>query len=506
MKFFPKLGDNSIIQYVKRGLESKHSAILIAALTVISNWFSLELPVYYSFAAFVLLATLLCDDLRCLIPMACCFYYPFSRANGSAQAASNPNSIFTNLNAQIQLGAIIVFIAIALITRLVFDLVTKPERRRLPKLTWGFIAVGIGYVLGGLCSPYFALNTVLYGFAQIFSLCFAYLFFYFTVDFKNIDKSYFAYVMTVVGVLLCFEMLGILYFSGCLTTEGAFSRGNLYTGWGVYNNVACALAMSLAAPFYYATTKKNGWIYLILGNVFYVFILFTQSRGGIVFGSCCYVLSLAVMLWKAKKKKTLLFTQFCIFAITAILCLTFKGELINIFNSMLDKGMDDSGRFDIYWDGWELFKQSPIFGTGFYSYVEAPPGTDLGDLIIIPLRHHNTIIQLLASCGIVGFAAYVYHRCQTLAMVFKKRNVEKYFIGICILGVLLTSLLDVHIFNFHPCFTYAILLLCLEVDCLRDTTVFYRRLPRHRRGVRLTIYLEARHVQGVPATHKRKKK
>jgi hypothetical protein len=89
----------------------------------------------------------------------------------------------------------------------------------------------------------------------------------------------------------------------------------------------------------------------------------------------------------------------------------------------------------------------------------------------LPARYHNTYVQLLASCGSVGFFAYVYHRYDTLRMVFKEQNIEKYFLNLCISGLLLTSLLDCHFFNFGPGLTYSILLLLMEIDTLRKQPI-----------------------------------
>ena len=89
IKFFPSLGDNIIVKYIKRGLESRYSAILIAALTLLSNLFSLEIPVMYAYAVIVALATLFCDDLLCLIPMALCAYFLFSKVNNPLDPASD---------------------------------------------------------------------------------------------------------------------------------------------------------------------------------------------------------------------------------------------------------------------------------------------------------------------------------------------------------------------------------------------------------------------------------
>ena len=465
IKFFPQLGDNLIIKYLKQALESKYSAILIAALTLASNLFSWEIPVLYAFALIVALAALLCDDMLCIIPLACCAYFTFSKVNNPLDKAHT--SIFLEKAAQVNFWIIVAITAVFAIGRLVFDIIEHKERRKLPKLIWGFVALGVAYILGGLFSKYYAFDTAFFGLTQILAISFSYFYFYFTVDFKKIDKSYFAYLMTVCGFLLCGEVIGMLHYGGFFTTTGEFDRSNLHTGWGVYNNVAGAMIMCSPAPFYYATTKDRGWPYRIIGNFFYLAILFIQSRGGMLFGSCVYALCVLVTIWKTAHKKELILSQRGLWLIAFLVCLIFQNKIADMFHSVIDRGMDDSGRFDIYLNGLEQFLDAPIFGNGFYACESFRWGDNtIG--AFLPARYHNTVVQLLASGGIVMLLAYGYHRFETLRMIFKKRNVEKYFIGMCILGLLLTSLLDCHFFNFGPGFTYSALLLLLEVDWLRE--------------------------------------
>lgn len=459
------MGDNTIIQYIKRGLESKHCAILIAVLTLLSNLFSWEIPVMYAYAAIVAAVSLLCEDMRTLIPMACCAYFLFSKVNNPLDKANT--SVFLSATGLANLIAAALIVAVFAIARLVFELVTNKERRKMPKLVWGFVALGAAYVLGGLFSTYYALDTVIFGLVQILALSFSYFFFFFTVDFKKIDKSYFAYLMTVVGFLLCGEVVGMLHYGGFFTTVGGFDRGNLYTGWGVYNNVAGALIMCMPAPFYYATTKKCGWPYILLGNLFFIALLFVQSRGGMVFGSCLYALCVLVTIWKAKARLPLIVTELAVLVSAGLICLIFQKEIADMFMSVIDRGMNDSGRFDIYINGLEQFFEFPVFGNGFYA-CEAFRWGDNSIGAFLPARYHDTYVQLLASGGMVAFIAYSFHRLQTLRMIFKKRNVEKYFIGMCVLGLLLTSILDCHFFNFGPGLTYSALLLFLEIDWLSE--------------------------------------
>ncbi len=465
-KIFPRLGDCTIIKYLKRGLESKYSAIPIAALILCSNLFSWEIPIMYTLVGLFAIAVLFADDMLCMMPFACGVYFLFSKQNNPLDGAHT--SVFLSDAGKTHLWVISCILAVCILSRLIFDIVAHKERRKFPLLSVGFVALGISYVLGGLFTSYYKLDTVFFGLTQIISISISYFFFYYTVDFKKVKKSYFAFLMIVMGFLLCGETLGMLQSGGFFTTEGEFYRGNLYTGWGIYNNVAGAMIMCIPAPFYYATTKeKHSWFFLLIGNIFYITILFIQSRGGMVFGSCVYALCLLITFWKTKQRKSVVFSQVCIWISIGLICLFFQDKIADMFYSIIQSGMNDSGRFNIYENGLRQFLDAPIFGNGFYACTAFRWGDNMIGKFL-PARYHNTIVQLVASGGMVALLAYGYHRFQTLRMIFKKRTVEKYFIGACVLGLLLTSLLDCHFFNFGPGLTYGSLLLLLEIEWKRE--------------------------------------
>ena len=135
--------------------------------------------------------------------------------------------------------------------------------------------------------------------------------------------------------------------------------------------------------------------------------------------------------------------------------IVFHEKIFNILNDYINRGIDDNGRFEIYSFGMDKFLSHPIFGCGFYS---SPYSTNFG----IPFLYHNTFVQLLASCGVVGLLGYLFHRYQTLVIIFEKIKSGSIFLSLCILALLITSLLDVHLFSLYPTIYYSILLLAIE--------------------------------------------
>ena len=81
---------------------------------------------------------------------------------------------------------------------------------------------------------------------------------------------------------------------------------------------------------------------------------------------------------------------------------------------------------------------------------------------LFPPRWHNTIIQLLATGGVVCLFGYVVHRVQTVKLFLKNPSGDKTFVALSILALLLTSLLDCHFFNVGPVLLYSAMLAFTE--------------------------------------------
>ena len=128
-----------------------------------------------------------------------------------------------------------------------------------------------------------------------------------------------------------------------------------------------------------------------------------------------------------------------------------------ILQNFFDYGFGDNGRFDLWRIGWGHFKQFPVFGSGFYDSYKSE-----WNVVITPYLYHNTIVQMLGACGMFGLLAYLLHRVQTVICVVRRPNVQKTFLGFCILGLLLSSLLDVLFFKLYPTIIYGLILLFLD--------------------------------------------
>lgn len=424
----------------------------IVLIMVLSELFSLEVAAFWIYLAAGIFTLLFTEDSLGIVPIALCGYMTVSRPNSTVHFLGN--TIFDSPAYLVQFAVILGIGVCALAVSFAVAL-RRRKRRGAPLLLNGFIALGAAYMLGGILSDGFGYKTVLFGFVQFVSLALFYVYFHYTVEWERVPKRYAPALVLLIGLGLLIQIAGMYRWE---IREGEnVVRKLLFTGWGTYNNVACMLAMCIPAPFYFAWERRHAWAYALLGCAFYTGVLFTQSRGGILFGGVLFVICAFYTVYTVKQgERTGVFLVFLAYFAALLLALSsLGGELHGLFASLLKAGADDSNRKEIYRNCFRVFLSHPVFGVGFY----ATPGFAFpSEWSFLPPRAHNTYLQLLATGGIVLFAAYVYHRITTLRLLLCRPTREKTFTLLCVAALLMTSFVDCHFFNIGPPILYGVLL------------------------------------------------
>lgn len=429
----------------------------IALCAFFASAFGFELLYYavcWGFGVYVLLFK---KETHALIPLILTFYFSPSIQNNPGR---NPQSVYFP---GYGLEFIVILIATALIAygyRIYKEVKKGGFKRGMPELSLGFLFVFVAFLSGGAGYEEYTPKTLLYGSLVVASWALLYFLFYYTVDWNKVPKEYFGWICLGLGLLVSAELLWC-YAAGGVVTDGVIYRERIYLGWGHYNNIGCALVMFLPGIFYLAVKREHGYVWLFPAAAVFVCALLSRSRTSI---AVAYVLTaicaLCVILFSKGKTRwvkrviiLLLFAGFVVYS-------CFNSEsFLSLWNSLVHFEEDGLSRIQIYEQGWNLFVSRPIFGTGFYSgktfeWTQNP--------LIIPPRWHNTYIQLLASCGILGLLAYLFHRVQTVWLVLKKPTIEKLFLALGVIGLIGTSILDCHFFNVGPGFIYSVFLVFIE--------------------------------------------
>ncbi len=455
------LGGNATIDQINRFATTPRYIMLIMLLATLSNILAAELVVY---SIFVLVFAYICifsDDLLPLMPIVICCYIAPSVTNNPGR---NETSVFYPAYGGIYLLCIAAIAFGALLFRLIRDRQRFFGRKH--KLLPGIMLLTAAYLLAGIGSKGYADNapkSILFAFVSGASILVPYFVFSGGVRWEKARKDYLAWTGFGIGCALLLQVLWI-YLTGNVIENGVIQRSAIYTGWGMYNNIGALLAIMIPFPFYLATQYRKGWIGTVVGSVFFIGVLLTCSRGSILCGGGIYFLCVVLMLYYANNRKANALALILFVGGLALMLSMFSRPLLNLFSSLLDRGLDPSNRDTIYRDGMKLFSKYPVFGGSFFSTEYMPWGWSTVEGInnFLPPRWHNTIVQLLASCGAVGFVAYLVHRVQTVQLFVRDRKPEKIFTAASIVALLACSLLDCHFFNIGPVLFYSMALAFAE--------------------------------------------
>lgn len=442
----------------------------IVFLMACSELFSLELYVIPAYLVLGIACVLLCEDLLGIVPIASCGYMLFAAKNNPGKFPIT--GLFAQQYAQEALAICIAIAVVILAVRFFTKVCERGKRRGIPKLTFGYACLAVAYLLGGAFTTYYDTRTVFFGFVEIASISFFYFYFYYTVDWEDVPKDYIPLLVTILGVGLFAQVLGMYANPGAPTLSGEGSRDSLYTGWGIWNCIGAMMAFCVPAPAYFAVKKKNGWLFTLLSTVYLLGVVLTQSRGSMLAGAIVYLCGVLVTLVKSRGRERL--WNFLVYAVLlaagSVILVRYWDEVWALVVSFVNLGGGDSGRFNLYEQAWGVFKEHPFFGVGWYDvpgvqYAQGGMynnGHPVLENYFIPGFVHNTFLQMLAMGGLLAFAAYILHRTETVLLFFRRPTTAKTVSGICILAILLASIVDNHIVNLGPGLLYSIVLVFVE--------------------------------------------
>ena len=453
-------GTSNIANRINRFLASPIYILAIMLLSAAANILSLEL---FAYGIFTLLVVYTCFFGWDLLPLTPLFIFAYVIPSGKNNPGRNNATIFSMEHGGIYIACMAALIIISLIYRVIKD--RHHFFGRKYRLLPGMLILIASYVVGGLgrVDAFTQLKSMLFGLLQGAAILIPYFLFSGGVNWKKVQKDYFPWIGICTGCLLILELIWI-YLSGDIIESGIIIRTNIYTGWGICNNIGGLLIMMIPFAFYLSANHHRSWIGALIGSVFLVGTFFTCSRNAMLTGSILFLICVVIMLYYGENQKEAALTIIVFAGIILVISILWNSEIERLFSIVIKKGFDHSARDTIYQEGMNLFKQAPIFGTSFFSPGYVP--FDWSESAIFsnffPPRWHNTFVQLCACCGIFGVVAYLFHRFQTVRLLLKERTSERVFIACSVFALIVSSLLDCHFFNIGPVLFYSISLAFAE--------------------------------------------
>ena len=459
---FPQFENTKVVRALRTYFGSVWHAFVVVLLMTVSALFGLELPVYYCFAVLSVLISFFGRDMLGAVPIVVCAPMTIAAKHSPDRF---PEAFFGDPSVLTQIFFCVAVILIVFFGRLISMLIRNPKRK-MPRFALGFLFLGVAYLAGGAFSAYYSTDTVWFGFLELLALCFFYFYFYFTIDWKKAPKGYFAYMLAAIGFTLVIQILSMYFREGVVVDGTIENRSRLFLGWAHYNYAAAVTAMCIPAIFYFSFTQKHSWIFTLFATVVMCGVVLAQSRGTILFGGFIYLVCVVITLVKTKKKERIfnLIVLGVVLVTLIVVCVVYLDNLKKLFANIFALGVDDNDRFSVcFTNALNYFRANPAFGAGW-----GGKNWENGYSFLKFFKAHNTVMQLLGSLGIFGLVAYSFHRVQTCIAAFRHPTKEKTCIALSVAVLLLTCMMDVHIFSIGPTMLYSVLLLFLEGENIRD--------------------------------------
>ena len=310
------LHDLPVIKKINAVIYSRWFIFLIALLTLLSNVFGLDLY-FYSFMALVAIyISVFGRDYLPYVPMILFCYVSASKDNNPGY---NENSIFFMDNG----GGFIIILAVLIIVSVIIRFMLNPEigfsnyEKVNGKVMLSFVILGVSFALSGLGNDLAdknALNNAIISFLHFCAFFVPYFVLSLSIRWDEVEKDYFAFVCLLLGVVVGLEVI----FAYVINNVDLLNPYKPYisTGWGVSNNFAVILTMSLPFAFYFILIKK--WIVPSVLSFIFISIttILTMSRTSLFVLACIIVICFIILFVKAKD----LFIRFSSFLSLTIIC------------------------------------------------------------------------------------------------------------------------------------------------------------------------------------------
>lgn len=450
--FYNKVKDNKIIRKILDFTQTPFYVGMLALIAFVAHCFGWDFFGFYTLMVLAIINLLFNPDTKPLIPTLCFLLFCVSVQNGPTNAENSPQ-MYRKLSTIIQLVIILAPIIVLIIARLIAAGEFKSYMKG-STVIGGLIAMSLGLLVNGaFFKEYHILNLVM-GLAFAFLFLGIYLFFYRTMQWDSRSINYLAWIMFIMGLLISAQ-IGVRYIT-CEELRLTFEKNLVTLGWSASNSIAYVLLLTLPFGFYFMKKARFGFIFYILTFIIFTAIILTFSRGVLVV-SVPLSIALAVFTCFTGRDKLspIIMTSLVIVGAT-VLMIVWREEVFKILNFYIETGFDDRGRGGLIIQGFNDFLLSPIFGVGvMYKF---------GDYFTSFIWYHNTLIQFLATGGIIGIGTYVYHRVESVALFFKKPTMGRMFIGLSMGALLVNSLFDVGMSMPHVILFYSILLAFADRD------------------------------------------
>ncbi len=455
-EFILKIKNSAAVVGIKNFLSSDYFPFVTAALTLISYYLGLDVFLIAYIGVTCGLIFLLLDDVSPVLTIFLFMGAMLSMQNSPSTVRGNSDYFFKP-EIYIPIIFVVTFLSGSVIYRLVNTCIKG--KFKLTPVFFGLCALSVAFLLNGAAQKDYDIKNLMFSaMMTVFFLgIFAVVKDNIIINKKLYEKI--ALAFAAFSILLIVELAVVYGVNDGVIVNGEVNRNKIIFGWGVYTYYGVLAGMCVPAVTYLAGVKKHGYVYTVLSILTIAACIFSCSRQAYLCMALIYPVCLVLLLWKGQNRKI----NAVILGVSAIIITVIIGiynekifaSLKKLFeNFVIDGEIYGSGRAALWRGAIKDFIAAPIFGAGFYG---GNANSILTGFQFIPNMCHNTVLEMLSSCGIIGLAAYCVHRVQTVISYFKNITLERTMLALVIIVILFMSLFDMHIFNIFPTMVYSFL-------------------------------------------------
>lgn len=456
------LKGKNFAQAVRDVLSSKYFPFFTALLQIVNYYLGWDMVNIYYMAIISVLMLLFLDDLTPLVTHLPFFHVIVSKQHSpSEKAMAIDPGYFMRAGNLAQIIVMLTLVCIAIGLRLF--VLGKGGKFRPTPIFVGVCVLSGAFLLNGAFMPDYSAYDFVYGLimAAVYLVIFVLISSNTEPSAENYEKIGFGFLALSAVVLVELAVIYIVHFDQMLGPEGQIDKEMMVFGWGIWNSAGLLFVLCIPPVMLLATRYKHGYWFIFYATVLAVATFLTTSRQSMIGCMLIYPVSLLVTLLNPKyRKQNLIMSGILFVAAVIVLAVWWKG-IMQLMGSVFDNIFDENGvlygngRLRLVRTAMNFFAENPIFGNGFTATYNE---NDFTGLEIIPEFACNTFAEILASCGLVGFLAYLVHRAQTFIELVENPSFDKMFLALAIAAILILSLFDNHMFLIIPTMIYSGLL------------------------------------------------
>ena len=452
-----KFKEGKVVKTIKSVLSWRYFPFITAALSLLNYYTGLDVFYIYYFCITGSLMLLLLDDTTPLFANLLLMAVMISRKNSTMPSMSGASYY----SSPVILTQVIILLAIhiaAVIYRIAITI--KRGKFSLSPIFFGLCALAFVLLLNGIFSKGYQPKNLLYGLIMAASFLGV-----FTAMKDNVScsKESFinvAYSFVALSAVLLIELIVTYFTTEGIIENGVLQRTRLVFGWGTYNQAGMLYLICIPPILFLAGRQKFGYLFSVYAIAVAVGTFFTMSRQAILASVIILPLCVIILIVTGRNRlANIIIAAVAVVALAIVLGVLWSKILV-FFDSLNASLTTGSGRTRLWEQAIKNFKSAPFLGVGFY--VEFDNYAGASGLGFLPNMYHNTIMQWMGACGICGLIVYLFHRVQTVISYFKRVTVERTFIAVTVLALLIVNLLDNHLFNIFPTLIYSFLIALLE--------------------------------------------